>query len=202
MIRPCSHRIRPSAAQRGRGDDPLWVDPAGWRKKQAHCSDCARTERGGPWIHAWCAQQSHQKVGPVASDCSPLRHALRRSNQARRHAGSGSIARCSVPRAMRSAYRYQGSSAAVATADDAHPERSSRPGPRTSRRRITELGLEQVMAGHSGKAGIDLSGLANPDPVNRSFVRRDNSPPDCSLFLLTIEDPTPRYAAQHPERLG
>ncbi len=29
MIRPCSHRICPSAAQRGRGDDPLWVDPQG-----------------------------------------------------------------------------------------------------------------------------------------------------------------------------
>ena len=53
---------------------------------------------------------------------------------------------------------------------------------------VTELGLEQVMAGHRREPGVDLSRLARPDAIDRG--------------LHVVEDTASRHSAQHPERLG
>ena len=57
-----------------------------------------------------------------------------------------------------------------------------------ARRRVTELGLEQVMAGQRREPGVDLPRLAGADPVDRG--------------LHVVEDPASRHPAQHAERLG
>ena len=57
-----------------------------------------------------------------------------------------------------------------------------------ARRRITELRIKQIVAGHGCKARIDLSGLARPGAVNRR--------------LHVIEDSAGGRAAQHPEGLA
>ena len=57
-----------------------------------------------------------------------------------------------------------------------------------TRGRVAELGLKQIMARHRPEPRVDLPGLARTDPIDRG--------------PHVIEDPPPRHAAQHPERLG
>ena len=52
---------------------------------------------------------------------------------------------------------------------------------------IAKIHVKQVVAGHSREAGVDLPLLAHANPINsRAHV---------------VVDPTPRNAAQHPERM-
>ena len=54
-------------------------------------------------------------------------------------------------------------------------------------RRIAELGLEEVVAGHCQKPGVDLTRLSGTDPVHRR--------------LHVVVDAPPRHAAEDPERM-
>ena len=56
-----------------------------------------------------------------------------------------------------------------------------------ARSRIAKIHVKQVVAGHSGEAGIDLPLLAYADPID-----------SCAHVVV---DPAPRNAAQRPERM-
>ncbi|SJM32661.1 TnpA8 (fragment) [Mesorhizobium delmotii] len=57
-----------------------------------------------------------------------------------------------------------------------------------ARGRIAELGLEEIVAGHSLEAGIDLTILATADPIDRR--------------AHVVIDPAPGNASQNPEGVG
>ena len=150
------------------------------------CSGCDQVERGR-WAKRVCRiQQNHRTVCQRPSGIR-LHFATHRISSLLAAVWNCAIALGSVVPASRSSQPASQNAAWSATADDARPGHSSRSDPSPSRGRIAEVSIEKVVAGHRGKACIDLALLADANLVNsRSHI---------------VVDAAARHAAKHPERM-